>query len=119
MFKVLGLIFCFCIVSTSSSFAQFKSLYDSKYKKFNVGFKLEIPPNQQVQISFYNKDSSFSAILLDTTFQKKQKVIMLFSENMDSEKNNYSKYFIIAIPKVNSGIYYMQLIVREKFLLTK
>ena len=119
MSKVIVLIFCLCILSTGTSFAQFKPLYDSKYKKFNVGYKLEIPANQQIQISFYNKDSSFNTVLLDTTFKKKQKVIMLFSENIDSEKNNYFKYFIITIPKVNSGIYYMQMIIREKFLLTK
>ncbi len=119
MFKVLGLISCFCIFSTCTSYAQFKSLLDSKYKKFNIGFELEIPANQQIQIAFYNQDSSFNTILLDTTFEKNQKVIMLFRELIDSEKNNYIDYFIITIPKANSGIYYMQMIIREKFLLTK
>jgi len=119
MFKILILISYFYIIFTGTSFAQFKPIYDSKYKKFNIGFKLEIPANQQIQIAFYNQDTSFNTILLDTTFKKKQKVIMLFSEDIDSEKSNYLKYFIISIPKVKSGIYYMQMKIRQKFLLTK
>ena len=118
-YKVLGLLTCFCIISTGTSVAQFKSLYDSKYKKFNIGYELDIPANQQIQIILYNQDSSFQTSLLDTTFKKNQKVIMIFRDLIDSEKENFIDYFIITIPKVNSGIYYMQMIIREKFLLTK
>lgn len=119
MFKIIILTIYFCILFSNASFAQFKSLLDSKYKKFNIGFKLEIPANQKIQIAFYNQDSSYNKILLDTNFRTKQKVIFLFSSVKDSEKNNYSKYFIITIPEVNSGIYFIEMNIKEKFFITK
>lgn len=67
------------VVSCLLFVAQFKSILDSKYKKFNIGFKVQVPVNQKIQIAFYNQDSSFNKILLDTSFQKKQTVIFLFS----------------------------------------
>ena len=119
MLKLIGFLALFFLLYTTTSNAQFKSILDSKYKKFNIGFKVQVPANQKIQIAFYNQDSSFKKILLDTSFQKKQKVIFLFNEIFESEKQNYSKHYIVPIPNVNSGVYYLEMIVKEKFLITK
>jgi len=119
MSKKIFFIITFCLLINILSFAQLKSVYDSKYKKFNIGFKIEVPASQKIKVVIYNQDSSFCKVLIDSNFSKNKSVVFLFDKCIESEKHNFTDDFVIPIPNVVSGLYYIEMYIKEKFFITK
>ena len=117
--KYFGVIIYILIIYLNNCVGQIESVFDSHYKKFNIGFKIEINANQIIKIKILNEDSSICNILIDSTFRKKQKIVFLFDNYIESEKSNFLNYLIIPISYIESGIYFLDIFIREKFVLTK
>lgn len=107
------------IINISNSFCQIKSIYDSKYNIFNIGFKITITPNLKTKIIVHNEDSTISETLFDSTLSDIEDIIFIFQNSFDMEKLNYPNNKVIPIPIDKIGIYIISVTYKQKFLLIK
>lgn len=117
----LKFIFVLCLISLSTvleCYAQSSLIYDSKFNKFSIGFKVHAYANTNVEVSIISFDSLTKIILFDSTVSEKQDLIFLNEgENFDSEKLNYIGSIVIPIPMTfESGVYFLNISYRSKFV---
>ncbi len=101
-----------------SANSQVKAIYDSEFNKFSIGYKINIYSGQNYVINLYRNDSLVYNIDIDSVKSDNYAVLIL-SENYEKEKLKYSDNIFIPIPNLKSGIYYLEVCTKQKFLLTK
>jgi len=116
--KKLSVVFLiFFLITTSCS--QIKSISDSEFNRFIIGFDITIYPNQRTQVVIYDQDTVIKCILLDTVVSKQENVVLINGNVYEKEKINYPNKIVIRDPVEKSGIYFLGVNVKEKFVLIK
>jgi len=108
------------LINISNSNAQVKTILDSKYHKYSIGFIIQIYANTQSEISICSEDSLLKVILFDSTVSKTQELVFIFKgeqSDFEREKKNYPDNKVYPIPLDKSGIYYINVNYRQKFIL--
>jgi hypothetical protein len=96
---------------------QIKSILDSKYNRFSIGFKVEVYPNTNAIITIFSEDSLNNILLFDSTVSETQELIFIFKSTYEKEKVYYPNNKVYPIPLDKPGIYYINVIYRKKFML--
>lgn len=117
--NIIILIILINLINYSASYAQIKSIYDFKYNKFNIGFKISVDPGIETKIFVCSEDSLTNKILFDSTLSEMQDLIFIFQTVLDREKIFYPNNKVYPIPIDKTGIYYINIICSQKFVLTK
>lgn len=108
------------LINFSSSNAQVKTILDSKYHKYFIGFTIPIYANTQSEISICGEDSVLKVILFDSDVSQTEELVFILKgeqSNFEQEKTNYPENKVYPIPIDKSGIYYINVIYRQKIVL--
>lgn len=108
------------LINISSSNAQVKTILDSKCHKYFIGFAIPVYANTQSEISICGEDSVLKVILFDGDVSQTEELVFIFEgeqSNFEKEKTNYPENKVYPIPVDKSGIYYINVIYRQKFVI--
>ena len=112
------------MITVTISFAQIKTVRDSKSDRFNIGFMISVEPETETRVIITKEDSTVGIVLFDDSLKEREDIVFLFQSVWEEEKANFANDKVISIPLEASGFYNLYLIAKEdttkeKFMLTK
>ncbi|MCI0450271.1 MAG: hypothetical protein L0Y79_10895 [Chlorobi bacterium] len=116
--SILILIIANLLIMMESN-SQIKSVLDSKENKYFIGFEIFVQADNETKIQINKENSLDKYVLFDSTLNRDEYVVFIYSEYFEAERVKYKDKLIIKIPEISSGAYYLVLKTKQKFIFIK